>query len=351
MAETFPRAEALALLTGLIARAVVSLPRPLLGLLFGEPPPPARGLDPEAWALARLSAMVNRPAGDVPLELGRRVFEVRSRPLSVRPAPAVATEDRVLPGQAGDLRARLYVPSNVPDPSPLLLYFHGGGWVRGSIATHDASCRMLAQLAGVRLLSVDYRMAPEHPFPAAADDAQAAYAHVASNPGEYGADPARLALGGDSAGGNLAAVTALALRGGDLPQPAFQLLVYPACDLVGKRPSVATFSTGYFLTEANMDWYKDQYVPDRDRRGDPRVSPLLADDVAGLPPAYVATALADPLRDEGDEYAERLLAAGVPVAHQVHPLIHGFLNMTAGRSSREAIAQIAGALRQGLAFR
>src|SRR5262245_23246483 len=306
-----PRAEALARLTGHIARGVLSLPRPFLGALFGEPPPTASGLDPEAWALARLSSVVTTSPVDVPVEIGRRLFELRSAPLSVRPRLPLAAEDRVLPGPGGPLPARLYVPAAAPDPGPVLVYFHGGGWVRGSVATHDGTCRLLSHLAGVRLLSVDYRLAPEHPFPAAADDALAAYAYVASNPGDFGADPRRLALGGDSAGGNLAAVTALALRGGDLPEPAFQLLVYPACDLVVKRPSVATFSTGYFLTEANMDWYSDQYVPDRERRGDPRASPLHAGDLTGLPPAYVATALADPLRDEGDEYAARMAAAGV----------------------------------------
>jgi acetyl esterase len=344
-----PRAEALARLTGLIARGVLSLPRPLLGALFGEPPPAASGLDAEAWALARLSSIVTTAPSAVPVEIGRRLFELRSAPLSVRPRLPLTAEDRVLPGPGGPLPARLYVPAAAPDPGPLLVYFHGGGWVRGSVATHDATCRLLSHLAGVRLLSVDYRLAPEHPFPAAADDALSAYDHVATSPGDFGADPRRLALGGDSAGGNLAAVTALALRGGELPEPAFQLLVYPACDLVVKRPSVATFSAGYFLTEANMDWYSDQYVPDRERRGDPRVSPLHAADLTGLPPAYVATALADPLRDEGDEYAARMAAAGVPVAHHVHPLIHGFLNTSATRSGRQAIALTAGALRQGLA--
>ncbi len=220
--------------------------------------------------------------------------------------------------------------------------------MRGSVATHDRSCRLLARLAGVRVLSVEYRLAPEHRYPAAADDALAAYTHVAREPESFGADPARLAVGGDSAGGNLAAALALDLRDSDLPQPAFQLLIYPACDLAGTYESELTFARGYFLTKANMDWYSDQYVPDRERRRDPRVSPLLADDLSGLPPAYVATALADPLRDEGEAYARKLGEAGVSVVLQRHPHIHGFFNLSATRSGREALTLMAGALRQAL---
>jgi acetyl esterase len=252
-------------------------------------------------------------------------------------------------GSAGGVPSRLYLPAEASAPGPLLIYYHGGGWARGSLTTHDAGCRLLAHLSGVRILSVDYRLAPEHPFPAGADDALAAYAEVSTNAGDFGADTARLAVGGDSAGGNLAAVTAQSVRNRGLRPAAFQLLIYPVTDLAGKTESYRTFSTGFSLTERNMDWYADQYVPDPGRRDDPRVSPLRAASLAGLPPAYVATALADPLRDEGEAYARRLAEAGVRVALQRHPLIHGFVNIGGTRAARQALALTAGALRQGLA--
>jgi acetyl esterase len=333
---------------GVFARSVLSLPRPLLRLLAGAPPASAAGLDPEAWMLARLTALVERPVGSAPVAAGRRLFELQSAPLSARSPLPVVVAERLLPGPAGQLHARLYTPIAAPAAGPLLVYLHGGGWVRGSVATHDRSCRLLAHLADVRVLSVEYRLAPEHPYPAAADDALAVYTHVATEPESFGADPSRLAVGGDSAGGNLAAGLTLDLRGSELPQPAFQLLIYPACDLANTYPSELTYGRGFFLTKANMDWYCDQYVPDRDRRRDPRVSPLLAEDLAGLPPAHVATALADPLRDEGEAYAQRLAQAGVPVALQRHPHIHGFFNLSATRSGREALTLMAGALRQAL---
>jgi acetyl esterase len=197
---------------------------------------------------------------------------------------------------------------------------------------------------------VAYRLAPEHPFPAGADDAFAAYAQAAERHAELGADPARLALGGDSAGGNLAAVTAQALRGEDgLPRPAFQLLLYPALDMSRKPDSRRLFGERFLLTEQSMSWYEDQYAPDPAQREDPRISPLLATELAGLAPAYIATSLADPLRDEGEAYARRLREVGVPVALQRHALIHGFFNQTVTRSATRALASVAGALRQGLA--
>ena len=171
--------------------------------------------------------------------------------------------------------------------------------------------------------------------------------HAASNPGDLGADPARLALGGDSAGGNLAAVTAQTVRNRGLRPPAFQLLIYPVTDIAAKTESYRAFSLGFSLTERNMDWYADQYVPDPSRRADPRVSPLRAESLSGLPPAYVATALADPLRDEGEAYARRLAEDGVRVALQRHPVLHGFVNVGGMRSARQAMALTAGALRQG----
>jgi acetyl esterase len=330
------------------ARGLLALPTPVHRALAGPPPPAARGLAPDAWLVARLAERESVPPGALPLDRARRRFAMVLAPLSVRPRLPLTATDETVAGAAGPLPARLYVPHGAETPGPLLVYFHGGGWVEGSVATHEPSCRLLAHLAGVRVLSVDYRLAPEHPFPAAADDALAAYRDARARAAELGADPARVAVGGDSAGGNLAAVTALALRG-EPDAPAFQLLIYPGLDMTHKRPSRLRFGAGFVLTEENMTWYEDQYVPDRARRADPRVSALLTPDLAGAAPAHVATALADPLRDEGEEYAARLRDAGVPVALYRHPQIHGFFNLTAMRSGLRGLTLIAGALRQGLA--
>jgi acetyl esterase len=337
------------------ARLLLPFSRPLFALpsrvharLAGSPPSYAAGLEPDAWLLARLAGWTAIPAGSMPPDELRAAFAQRVAPLTVKPPATVRATDVTLAGADGPLAARLYAPGEAAPGGPLLVYFHGGGWVEGSAATHEPSCRLLAHLAGVRVLSVDYRLAPEHPFPAAADDATAAFRDARARAAELGADPARVAVGGDSAGGNLAAVVALDLRG-DPVAPAFQLLIYPALDMSVKHPSRLRFGEGFILTEEHMTWYQDQYVPDHARRTDPRVSPLLAPDVAGLPPAYIATALADPLRDEGEAYAERLRAAGVTVALHRLPQVHGFFNVTIMRSALRDLTLIAGALRQGLA--
>jgi acetyl esterase len=337
-------------MAGMAIGRLFALPDPVLRALAGPVPTQAAGLEPDAWMIARLAALVSLPAGGRPVAEMRQRFELIAAPFSPRRAPAVRTAQYLLDGPSGSLPAQLYVPAQAPPRGPLLVYFHGGGWVQGSVASHARGCELLADLSGVRVLSVEYRLAPEWPFPAAADDALAAYAQVAERHAEFDVDPARLAVGGDSAGGNLAAVTAQAacadLR---LPRPAFQLLLYPALDMSRKPDSRRLFGELFLLTEPSMAWYEDQYVPDAAQRADPRVSPLLADDLTGLPPAYIATCLADPLRDEGEAYAQRLREAGVPVALQRHPLIHGFFNQTVTRGAARALATVAGALRQGLA--
>jgi acetyl esterase len=326
------------------------LPLGLVRRVAGTPPEPAHGLHPDAWLLALLTRTTPPSQTDaVPVAEQRRRLAIEAAAFESRERVPVTATDHVIAGPAGTIPARLLSPDGVPAPAPLLVYFHGGGWVQGSIATHEASCRLLAHLAGVRVLSVDYRLAPEHPFPAAVDDAVAAYAWAVREADRLGADPLRIAVGGDSAGGNLAAVVAQAGRDDDaLLAPVFQLLIYPVTDESKDYASSATFADGYLLTAGAMDWYSDKYLPPGTDRSDPRISPLCAPDLTGLAPAHVATCLTDPLRDEGEAYAHRLRAAGVPVSLQRHGQLHGFFNTPALRSSRDSLAMVAGALRQGV---
>jgi acetyl esterase len=267
--------------------------------------------------------------------------------------PLARVEDLTIPGPAGDLPARLFADTPDQDAGGLLVYYHGGGHVVGTLDTHDSACRFLAKHAGVGVLSVDYRLAPEHPYPAAVDDSVAALTWASENAERIGFDPSRIAVGGDSAGGNLAAVVALAAKAGEAPLPAFQLLIYPVCDYVEKRRSYELFKEGFFLTAAEMDWYRDHYLPDRDAAHEWRVSPLRAPDHSGLPPAYILTAGFDPLRDEAEDYARLLTAAGVPTAlHRHDGLLHSFVNQTSlHRGARDAMLEACGALRLGLAPR
>ena len=332
---------------GTAGTALLALPRPALRAFAGAPViRDGLTLDPEAQLFLRLSALVsgvgleqlNPPAA-------RRRMDRDTR--SVRgPLPAMAAvTELTLPGPGGPLPARLYDPPG-GDPGGLLVYFHGGGFVVGGLDSHEAPCRLLALCSGARVLSIDYRLAPEHRFPAAADDAWAAFAWAAEHASELGADPARLAVGGDSAGGNLAAVVAqqAAREGG--PAPVIQLLIYPWLDLSATRRSHELFADGYYLTRAELDAYISYYVREPAELTDPRCSPLLAGDLSGIAPAYIATAGFDPLRDEGEEYAARLREAGVRVALVRHAgLFHGFANIIgAGRTGREALAAAAGAL-------
>jgi acetyl esterase len=251
--------------------------------------------------------------------------------------------------RVGERPGRLYVPSGAPATGPLLVFLHGGGWVLGDLETHDAACRFLAWRAGVRVLALDYRLAPEHPFPAAYEDCLAGYRWAVDHAAELGADPDRLAVGGDSAGGTLAASVAIAAAGEGLPL-AFQLLVYPGTDMRGGTASREAFNEGFVLDQRFMDLCKDSYLPREEDVVDQRASPMLADLPAGLAPAYVATAGFDPLRDEGEAYARRLTEAGVEVELRRFPdQVHGFLHMVGvGRTTRAAVAEVADALARGL---
>jgi acetyl esterase len=255
-------------------------------------------------------------------------------------------EDRLIPGAAGLLRVRITAPEG-PGPFPALVFYHGGGWVVGSIDTHDALCRALTCAASALVVSVEYRLAPEHPYPAGVDDAYAAASWVADHAADLGADAARLALGGDSAGGNLAAVVALKARDQGGPRLALQVLLYPITDYDFETPSYRECAEGYMLTRAAMIWFWDQYLADPDRRREPYASPLQAADLKGLPPALVVTAEYDPLRDEAEAYASRLRQAGVPVKlSRYDGMIHGFLRRSAFfDQGRAALDEVAAALR------
>jgi acetyl esterase len=256
----------------------------------------------------------------------------RQRRVFTQPKPPEVGNVQALeaPGPAGPIPLRAYRPlgSAATEALPALVYFHGGGWVIGDLDTHDTLCRELCNLSGCAVVAVDYRLAPEHPFPAAFDDAAAAAAWVARNAQALRIDPARIAVGGDSAGGNLAAVVALQARDSGAPRPAFQLLIYPATDQRRGTPSHASNAQGYLLTRDSITYYHDHYLGGDAQDHDWRVSPLLHADLAGLPPAFVLTAGFDPLRDEGVQYAQKLSEAGnratlVSFERQ----IHGFITM------------------------
>ena len=245
------------------------------------------------------------------------------------------------------LKARLYNPEGVSGNAPLLVFLHGGGFIFGDLDSHDAPCRLLASESGVKVLSIDYRLAPESPFPAAYDDSVAAFRWAVEHAAELGADPARIGVGGDSAGGNLAAGVALAVG----EACAFQLLIYPVTQSEATTRSREDLSEGFYLTADFIAAATDNYLPEGIDRRDPRHAPLHAEiPTSGVAPAYVATAGFDPLRDEGEAYAAKLEEAGVKVAHRrFADQIHGFLNVVgAGRTSRAAVLEIAQVLRDNL---
>lgn len=313
-------------------------------------------LDPKLAEILAIAEKAGRPPleGMTPPE-ARREYKKRADTFGLPEADMFAVVQRSVPGPAGPIPVRLYVPVGVLDPSPLLVFFHGGGWTVGDCDTHDRACRYLAQMARCRVASVDYRLAPEHPFPAAVEDCWAAYRAIAGDVAAWDADPRRIAVGGDSAGGNLAAVVAqLALAQpskGRVPAPCFQLLIYPAVDFTVFRPSIAKFGVGYLLTKTMIDAFMDHYLPKVADRADPRASPLRAKSLAGLAPAFVQTAGFDPLQDEGADYAKALAAAGVRAEHRHYPsLVHGYIQL-AGYSpgARKAVDEAAGALKAAFA--
>ncbi|HEV7735220.1 MAG TPA: alpha/beta hydrolase [Candidatus Binatia bacterium] len=304
-------------------------------------------LDPQARALLdQMAAMGGAPLSSMPVEGARQLMNALASMQGAGEAVA-HVEDIRIPGPGGDIPARLYRPAG--DALPLLVYFHGGGWVIGSLESHDALCRTLANAAGCAVLSIDYRLAPEHRYPAAADDCYAATVWAVANARALGTDPARVAIGGDSAGGNLTAVTALRACDQGTPALRFQLLVYPVTDHRYDTASYRENAEGYLLSRTDMVWFWDHYLGTNDGT-EPYASPLRATNLAGLPPALVITAGFDPLRDEGEAYAERLKKAGIPVTlTRYDGMIHGFFGMGAQLDeAKRAIGQAATALRAAL---
>jgi len=287
---------------------------------------------------------------EVPPGQGRELYRMMSQTLEPQDIAIGKIENTSFAGPSGDqIKVRLYCPvASGSSALPALVFFHGGGWVIGDLDTHDALCRTLANETGARVIAVDYRLAPEHKFPAAFDDAFAAVKWVEENASTLGIDANHIAVAGDSAGGNLsAAVCQMAKQKGG-PRIVFQLLIYPATQARSRTPSLNAFAEGYFLEKKTMEWFYDQYLPKDADLADWRVSPLAAADVSGLPRAYIVTAGFDPLKDEGKAYADKLNHAGVAAVHVDYPgMVHGFFNMQGVLpQARQAIADAAKALRK-----
>ncbi|AKJ26901.1 alpha/beta hydrolase [Caldimonas brevitalea] len=338
-------------LEALVAHTAMRLPASLLSRLAGEPVVvDGQALNPQVQLMLKLRTLGGKkPWSELSVDKARRQFEGEGNMLAPRPSQPVSSSDLQLDTATGPMRVRRYRPATLSGsaPAPTLVYYHGGGFVLGSLDSYDGVCRCLAAAAPVQVLSVDYRLAPEHRFPAAVDDSVAALRAIAEQAAALGVDPQRLAVGGDSAGANLATVVALDTRG-DAVRPSFQLLCYPVVDNQMHSPSILRYAQGFFLERPSMDWCIDHYAP-RAQRGDNRMSPL-HDDLRGSPPAFIQIAGFDPLRDEGEAYAAKLQQSGTPATLRCYPgLIHGFLNLAGGvDEAREAFEEAVEALRVGL---
>jgi acetyl esterase len=314
-------------------------------------------LDPESQRLIDLMAAANRPAWNTLSPAAARDLYLALRPAAQGPLPDdIVVTNRKIPGKDGNsVPVRLYRSGRLSPEArlPALLYAHGGGWVFGNLDSHDVLCAQLAIEAGIAVLAVDYRLAPETRFPGAFDDVVAALQWLAANGASIGIDPGRLAVGGDSAGGNLAAAAAIWARDNNGPKLRMQLLAYPVTDAVARSESYKSFADGYGLNAATMEWFIAHYTPDPATRGDWRVSPLRARSLGGLPPALVVTAGYDPLRDEGRAYAWRLQQEGT-MADLVEfgGMLHGFLSSPMLlHGARRGTSLCAAALREALVLR
>ncbi len=311
-------------------------------------------LDPQVQAVLEMVIKSGRPAYHTLSPKDARQLFRETRPASTPTPPEIGSvKDVIADGPHGPIPLRVYRPRGLDAGTalPALVFFHGGGWVIGDLETHDVLCRQLTAEAGIAVIAVDYRLAPEAKFPAAADDAWAATRWVVAHAGRLGIDARRLAVGGDSAGGNLAAVVSLLARDAGAPAIAFQALLYPVTDVGIEWPSYQQLGEGYLLTSQSMRWFIGHYLTSERDAVDWRVSPLRAPSLRGLPPALIVTAEFDPLRDEGEAYARALRAAGVRVDYVCYGgMIHGFVPM--GRlidTGNRAVSHVAASLREALA--
>jgi len=288
-----------------------------------------RMMDPKAQIVAEFSKTVRVPGYIPPLPELRQQLRTLVELLD-EPAPELARKEEIeAPGPAGAIPARLYADSRDGGPLPVLAYFHGGGWVQGDLETHDGLCARLAKWSGAMVVAFDYRLAPENPFPAGVEDCCAAYGWLKEEGGKLGADPARVAVAGDSAGGNLSAVVCQAAAGMGLEAPAFQVLIYPGTDMSFDTASHRDLAEGAIIPRDRIEWYLEQYLTSEADKADVRASPLRAADLSGQPPALIISAGFDPLRDEAKDYGDRLREAGVDVIHHEYPgQIHAFVSLT-----------------------
>ena len=333
-------------------RFVLDLPEPALRRLAGPPRMNDRGdvFDLQTQALLRLSEILRFPQTwqQTPSE-ARLSSRRNARLVDPRPPAMARVESRFCQGPDGPIPMRVYYPREADAPLPVLAYLHGGGFVVGGLTTHDGVCRALARTGDCIVVSIDYRLAPEHRFPAATEDAIAAFRWVRDNAEALGGAPGRVGIGGDSAGGNLSAVTCLALRDAGEALPVYQLLIYPATDMTRSMESHRLFAHGYYLDTQSIDYFLGHYLRNEADQRDWRASPLFADRFDGLPPAMVVTTGFDALRDEGEAYAKKLRDAGVPVhEHCEGSLAHGFANMAVLRQAADARELIGRALHAGL---
>jgi acetyl esterase len=304
--------------------------------------------------LDQMAAVGGPKMWDVTPAQGRELFVAMMQMVGPKDVPVGKVQNVTMPGPAGEIVLRNYTPvAAKSEPLPTLVFFHGGGWTIGNLETHDGLCRTLANDAGVRVIAVDYRLSPEAKFPSAVDEAFAALNWIETNAASLGVDANRVAVGGDSAGGALAAVVTQLAKQKSAPKIAFQLLLFPVTDLSTETSSMREFAEGYFLERETLHWFYDNYLPAGADRTDPRISPLLSKDFAGLPPAYVVVGGCDPLHDEGVAYAEKLKAAAVNATLVDYPgLVHDFIYMQAvlpqaPEAMKAAAAALKGALKTG----